>query len=120
MSSEAPIAEHTHAGFLLTPNAVAQIRKIKSAGQPAEANLRVKVVGGGCSGFSYKMDFDSKLGDYDKTFDFDDVRVVIDPKSYLYLQNVELDFDDSLGGKGFVYSNPDAKRTCGCGSSFGV
>ena len=75
-------------------------------------------VGGGCSGFSYKMDFDGNVGPHDKVFEFEDVKVTIDPKSYLYLQGVELDFDGGLGGKGFVYSNPNAKRTCGCGTSF--
>ena len=106
--------------FTLTPSAQTQVQKLRSGHPAPDSALRVKVVGGGCSGFSYKMDFDSQSGAHDKVFEFGDVKVLIDPKSYLYLQGVELDFDDSLGGKGFVFQNPNAKRTCGCGSSFGV
>ena len=105
--------------FTLTENAVKQVTQIRDQSHP-DQNLRIKVVGGGCSGFSYKMDFDAQSGPMDKVFEFENIKVVIDPKSYLYLQGVELEFDGGLGGKGFVYSNPNAKRTCGCGSSFGV
>lgn len=108
------------ASFTLTPSALYQVRQLRRQSDDGEANLRVKVVGGGCSGFSYKMDFERHVGPHDKVFQFEDVKVVIDAKSYMYLQGVELDFDGGLGGKGFVYSNPNASRTCGCGSSFGV
>lgn len=83
------------------------------------AILRVQVIGGGCSGMSYKLGFDEKpILPSDKIFEKDGVKVAIDAKSYLFLQGTELDFTDGLNGKGFVFNNPNAKRTCGCGSSF--
>lgn len=82
--------------------------------------LRVSVVGGGCSGLSYKMDFDNVLKPMDQVFDNNGVKVVTDLKSLLYLVNTTLDFSDGLNGKGFFFSNPNATRTCGCGESFAV
>jgi iron-sulfur cluster assembly protein len=104
----------------LTDKAVNEIKRIKNA-DPAHANahLRVQVIGGGCSGMSYKLDFESKpTTPMDNSFERDGVTLVIDKKSYLYLSGTELDFSDGLNGKGFVFNNPNAKRTCGCGSSF--
>ena len=106
--------------FTLTESAKKQVGRLRENGHTAADYLRVSVVGGGCSGFSYKMDFDKQPAEYDKVFNFGELMVLIDPKSYLYLQGVELDFDDGLEGKGFAFQNPNAKRTCGCGSSFGV
>ena len=82
--------------------------------------LRVSVVGGGCSGLSYKMDFDKKLKPADQVFEDNGVRVVTDLKSFLYLVNTTLDFSDGLNGKGFYFNNPNASRTCSCGESFAV
>src|SRR5215213_3037450 len=82
--------------------------------------LRVSVVGGGCSGLSYKMDFDSELKPTDQVFEDNGVKVVTDLKSFLYLVNTELDFSDGLNGKGFHFNNPNASRTCACGESFAV
>lgn len=82
--------------------------------------LRVGVVGGGCSGLSYKLDFDTELKPTDQVFEDNDVKVVTDLKSFLYLVNTTLDFSDGLNGKGFYFSNPNASRTCGCGESFAV
>lgn len=82
--------------------------------------LRVSVVGGGCSGLSYKIDFDKELKPTDQVFENDGIRVVSDLKSFLYLVNTELDFTDGLNGKGFHFQNPNASRTCGCGESFAV
>ena len=82
--------------------------------------LRVSVVGGGCSGLSYKMDFDKDLKPSDQVFEDNGVRVVTDLKSFLYLVNTVLDFSDGLNGKGFQFQNPNASRTCGCGESFAV
>ena len=104
----------------LTDQAVNEIKRIKSA-DPAHANahLRVQVVGGGCSGMSYKLDFESKpVATNDRSFEKDGVTLVVDQKSFLYLSGTELDFSGGLNGKGFVFNNPNAKRTCGCGSSF--
>jgi iron-sulfur cluster assembly protein len=82
--------------------------------------LRVSVVGGGCSGLSYKLDFDNESKPMDQVFEDNDVKVVTDLKSFLYLCNTTLDFSDGLNGKGFYFSNPNASRTCGCGESFAV
>ncbi len=82
--------------------------------------LRVSVVGGGCSGLSYKMDFDNELKPTDQVFEDNGVKVVTDLKSFLYLVNTELDFSDGLNGKGFHFNNPNASRTCACGESFAV
>ncbi len=82
--------------------------------------LRVSVVGGGCSGLSYKLDFDNELKPEDQVFEMEQVKLVTDIKSLLYLINTELDYSDGLNGKGFVFKNPNASRTCGCGESFAV
>jgi iron-sulfur cluster assembly protein len=82
--------------------------------------LRVGVVGGGCSGLSYKLDFDNEIKPMDQVFEDNGIKVVCDLKSFLYLVNTELDFSDGLNGKGFYFSNPNASRSCGCGESFAV
>jgi iron-sulfur cluster assembly protein len=82
--------------------------------------LRVSVVGGGCSGLSYKMDFDNEQKPMDQAFEDKGVRIVCDLKSFLYLVNTELEFSDGLNGKGFYFNNPNASRSCGCGESFAV
>jgi iron-sulfur cluster assembly protein len=80
--------------------------------------VRVGVVGGGCSGLSYKLDFDNEQKPMDQVFEDNGVKVVTDLKSFLYLVNTMLDFSDGLNGKGFFFNNPNASRTCGCGESF--
>ena len=82
--------------------------------------VRVGVEGGGCSGLSYKLDFDNNLKPEDKTFEDKGIKIVVDKKSFLYLVGTELDFSDGLNGKGFQFINPNATRTCGCGESFAV
>src|SRR5215467_15975832 len=82
--------------------------------------LRVGVVGGGCSGLSYKLDFDNESKPMDQVFEDNGLKVVTDLKSFLYLVNTTLDFSDGLNGKGFYFNNPNASRTCGCGESFSV
>lgn len=89
-------------------------------GATAESFLRVFVKRGGCSGFSYKMEFDSNLKDGDKVFEANGAKVVVDGQSLLYLIGMTLDYEGGLNGKGFIFSNPNATKTCGCGSSFGV
>ena len=95
---------------------------MQQAGVAADSSyfLRVSVVGGGCSGLSYKMDFDNELKPTDQVFEIDGFKIVTDLKSFLYLVNTELDFSDGLNGKGFHFINPNASRTCGCGESFAV
>ncbi len=92
----------------------------EAAGEGKEFFLRVSVVGGGCSGLSYKMDFDSVEKKGDQVFEDNGIRVVTDLKSFLYLVNTTLEFSDGLNGKGFYFSNPNASRTCACGESFAV
>src|SRR6516164_8961219 len=82
--------------------------------------LRVSVIGGGCSGLSYKLDFDNVPKPMDQVFEDNGIKVVTDLKSFLYLVNTTLEFSDGLNGKGFYFSNPNASRTCGCGESFAV
>ncbi|MEP7279203.1 MAG: iron-sulfur cluster assembly accessory protein [Bacteroidota bacterium] len=82
--------------------------------------LRVSVVGGGCSGLSYKMDFDNQTKPSDQTFEDNGIKVVTDLKSFLYLVNTTLEFSEGLNGKGFYFNNPNASRSCACGESFAV
>lgn len=107
------------AGITLTDNAVQKIRALVANDESAERGLRVKVVGGGCSGLSYKMDLDQKR-DGDRVFERDGARIIVDRKSYLYLNGTELDYADDLMHAGFNLRNPNVKRSCGCGASFGV
>ena len=100
--------------------AAQQICQLKSHERDLKAFLRVSVVGGGCSGMSYKMKFDTQVNEKDHVFEEKGVKLVIDPKSYLYLVGTTLDFDGGLNGQGFSFNNPNASRTCGCGSSFSV
>ena len=104
----------------LTENAVSEVKRIRVADPiHSNAHLRVQVIGGGCSGMSYKLEFESKpVTDADRTFEKDGVMLVVDKRSLIYLTGTELDFSGGLNGKGFVFNNPNAKRTCGCGSSF--
>ena len=104
----------------VTPKAIEQIKKlIQEEESPDQSYLRVMVVGGGCSGMSYKLGFDQQApAEKDKVLEKEGLRIVIDPKSYLFLDATELDFTDGLNGRGFVFNNPKAKRTCGGGSSF--
>jgi iron-sulfur cluster assembly protein len=104
----------------ISEQAARQINRLKEDGSPAESFLRVKVVPGGCSGMSYKLDFDQTLGEKDKVFEENGTKVVVDTKSLLYIAGMTLDYEGGLNGKGFTFSNPNASKTCGCGSSFGV
>src|SRR5579862_5151661 len=104
----------------LTETAVGKVREILDTQEPKPAGLRIAVVGGGCSGFSYSMAFENSPGMLDKTYSFDGLKVFIDQASLLYLDGVQVDFVDSLEGSGFKFNNPNVKSTCGCGSSFSV
>lgn len=99
-----------------------RVVKLMAEGQMPVENyfLRVSVVGGGCSGLSYKMDFDNKKLPTDQEFDDNGIKVVTDLKSFLYLVDTTLEFSDGLNGKGFYFSNPNATRSCSCGESFAV
>jgi len=93
--------------------------KVEDNARP-ESFLRVFVKRGGCSGFSYKMEFDTITKDGDKVFEAGGAKVVVDGQSLLYLLGMTLDYEGGLNGKGFIFANPNAAKTCGCGSSFGV
>ncbi len=104
----------------LTPTAISEVRRIISEQSlPDTTALRVGVKGGGCSGFSYTLGFDDQVAETDQVFELEkDLRLVCDPKSFLYLNGTEVDFEESLMGRGFKFGNPNASKTCGCGESF--
>lgn len=109
-----------HEIIKITDKALQQIKSIVQAENTnGSRGLRLAVVGGGCSGLSYKIEF-SDQKDKDNILNFDGVKVLIDPKSVIYLKGIVLDFKDGLTGKGFVFDNPNAKNTCGCGESFTI
>lgn len=104
----------------ITDKAIQQIHQIAKTDNPdGSKGLRLAVVGGGCSGLSYKIEFGDQK-EKDNVLFFDGIRVLIDPKSVIYLKGIVLDFKDGLNGKGFVFDNPNAKNTCGCGESFSL
>jgi iron-sulfur cluster assembly accessory protein len=102
----------------ITPTAVNKVREILEAQSPKPAGLRLAVVGGGCSGFSYSMAFENKPSMLDKTYDYEGLKVYVDQASMLYLEGAEVDYVETLEGSGFKFNNPNVKSTCGCGSSF--
>lgn len=104
----------------LTPKAVAKVREIMTTQEPVPAGLRLGVVGGGCSGFQYSMSFENEPGMMDKVYTYEDVKVFVDPTSMMYLSGCVVDFVETLEASGFKFDNPNAKSTCGCGSSFSV
>lgn len=104
----------------LTEKAVGKVREILDGQEPKPEGLRIAVVGGGCSGFSYSMAFENTPNMLDKTYKFGDLKVFIDQASLLYLDGAEVDYVESMEGAGFKFNNPQVKSTCGCGSSFSV
>jgi iron-sulfur cluster assembly protein len=96
------------------------MKLIKDEGRPEGTFIRVGVGGGGCSGLTYNLVFDHEMKEGDQVFEDKGIKVVVDRKSFLYLVGTELDFTGGLNGKGFVFKNPNASRTCGCGESFSV
>ena len=102
----------------LTETAISKVREILDTQEPKPAGLRIAVVGGGCSGFSYSMAFENSPGMLDKTYTFDGLKVYVDQASLLYLDGAQVDFVETLEGSGFKFNNPNVKSTCGCGSSF--
>lgn len=104
----------------LTEKAVSEIRKILEQENEPGLFLRIGVQGGGCSGLSYFLSLDKEMREQDKVLEEEGVKVVVDAKSAMYLEGTVLDYTDGLMGKGFVFNNPNAVRTCGCGSSFSM
>ncbi len=105
----------------VTDKAKSKVEELISSSNLNESYfLRVSVAGGGCSGLSYKLDFDNEIKPGDQFFEDKGIKISLDMKSFLYLAGTELDFSDGLNGKGFNFHNPNASRTCGCGESFSV
>ena len=102
----------------VTPNAVGKIRKMLD--ENAEPALRLGIVGGGCSGLSYKFKYEKNPKPTDNVFEVDGVKLVVDPKSYQYLDGMILDYEESILERGFRFKNPNAAKSCGCGRSFQV
>ena len=102
----------------LTASAVKEAKRLLQAQKQPDAVLRIGVKNGGCSGMEYAMSFDAKVGPHDQAFEVEGLRVVVDAKSTLFLRGTVLDFSDTLEDSGFKFINPNAKQTCGCGTSF--
>ena len=118
-------AETQAAPITVTEKAAAEVKRIiaeQPAGEvPEKIYLRLRVVGGGCSGFQHKLDLDPAMNEkLDEVFEFHGVPVVVDKRSLMYLSDVTVDFHDDLNRRGFSINNPSAKSTCGCGSSFSM
>ena len=107
-------------GITVTETAAREIKSIIEQQEldAQKVHLRVGVKGGGCSGFSYLLDLTETASEQDETFDQHGIKVVCDPKSYLYLNGTTIEFKDEIMGRGFVFDNPNATSSCGCGSSF--
>ena len=112
--------ETKKAPIMLTSKAIAKVKEIMTQQTPAPAGLRVGVVGGGCSGFSYSMSFENSSGLMDKVFDMEGLKVFVDATSLTYLNGCTVDYLETLEGAGFKFENPNVRTTCGCGSSFSV
>ncbi len=104
----------------LSDTAVCKVKEILDQQEPKPTGLRISIVGGGCSGFSYQMNFDQNSGPMDKVYNFDGLKVFVDQASLLYLDGTQIDYMETLEGAGFKFNNPHVKHTCGCGSSFSV
>ncbi len=102
----------------LTETAVTKVKDIIAQQTPQPAGLRISIVGGGCSGFSYQMNFDNNAGLMDKVYEYPGLKVFVDSASMMYLDGAEIDYIETLEGAGFKFNNPNVKSTCGCGSSF--
>ncbi|MDP6963697.1 MAG: iron-sulfur cluster assembly accessory protein [Planctomycetota bacterium] len=114
--------EDTASKITMTESAIAEVKRLigQTDFDTAIAGVRVGVKGGGCSGFTYTLNFDKASADGDEIFEFDGVRLFCDPKSLLYLNGITLEYTTGLQGKGFQFINPNATGTCGCGDSFSV
>ena len=117
-SIEEKQTEFNNATITVTESAVKRLVAVMNSDGKDDHFLRMSVEGGGCSGMTYKMDFENEKGDYDKEFESNGLTIVCDLKSWLYLKDVEIDYSDDLLNGGFKIKNPNAERTCGCGTSF--
>ena len=104
--------------IILTETAAKEVKRLMESQEMSDANLRLGVKGGGCSGLSYTLNFDTETRGQDEIFEAHGVKLVVDAKSLLYLEGTTLDFLSGLDGTGFKFINPNATKSCGCGSSF--
>jgi iron-sulfur cluster assembly protein len=119
MSETTNIGAAPAKGITVSDKALARIRAVlASEGLAGEGGVRLGVQGGGCSGLSYSVQFESGPQERDRVFTFGDVRIFVDPKSFIYLAGMTLDYEETLMKTGFVFQNPNATKSCGCGSSF--
>lgn len=102
----------------LSESALKEVKRLMNVQGIAEGGLRLGVKGGGCSGLSYTINFDEKIGQYDTVYEIEGVKLIVDAKSAIYLQGTQLDFQKDLMGGAFKFVNPNAEKTCGCGESF--
>jgi iron-sulfur cluster assembly protein len=102
----------------LTDAALKEVKRLINVQGIEEGGLRLGVKGGGCSGLSYTINFDDKIGQYDQVYEIDGVKVIVDAKSAIYLQGTQLDYQKDMMGGNFKFLNPNANKTCGCGESF--
>jgi iron-sulfur cluster assembly protein len=116
----APASQGNPNGIQVTDRAVKRIKIAiaKEGISPEEGGLRLGVLGGGCSGLSYSIKFDTHPRERDRIYEFDGVRIFVDPKSFIYLHGMTLDYEETLMRQGFNFVNPNSTRSCGCGSSF--
>ena len=116
----APASTGNPSGIQVTERAVEKIRSAmaKEGISPEQGGLRLGVMGGGCSGLSYSIKFDTQPRERDRIYEFDGVRIFVDPKSFIYLHGMTLDYEETLMRQGFNFINPNSTRSCGCGSSF--
>ncbi|HEY2468985.1 MAG TPA: iron-sulfur cluster assembly accessory protein [Terracidiphilus sp.] len=119
-SSGNAAATGNSSGIQITERAVEKIRSAiaKEGISPQQGGLRLGVLGGGCSGLSYSIKFDTHPRERDRIYEFDGVRIFVDPKSFIYLHGMTLDYEETLMRQGFNFINPNSTRSCGCGSSF--
>ena len=110
--------EFRKASITVTKQAVKRLKAVMKSEEKDNQYLRMSVESGGCSGMSYKMDFSSEKNEFDKTFETNGLSVICDLKSWLYLKDIEVDYSDDLLNGGFKINNPNAERSCGCGTSF--
>ena len=122
ITTQVPEKEKTGPVIHMTERAAKKILALlsKEGVSPESGGLRVGVQGGGCSGLSYSISFDTHPRERDRIFTFGDVRVFVDPKSFIYLHGMVLDYEETLMRQGFNFINPNSSRSCGCGSSFSV
>lgn len=116
-----PKADGTFVPIYVSPRAAAELKRIMADSKlPPETGIRIGIKGGGCSGFTYQIDFEKERRAFDQTMESEGIRLFVDTKSYLFTRGMTLDFAEDLLNRGFKFINPNAKSSCGCGTSFSI